>query len=341
MKTETILTEIDTVFRSLIAQEGVPGLAVQINFHGDIYLQAAYGCSDVEHQIPATPQTVFRAASLSKSITVSALARMIEMKLLQIDDGLKHYVPEYPHANQITLRQLAGHSSGIRSYRGKEQALNLPLTPLESLGLFKDDPLEFLPGTSYSYSSYNYVLLGLAMERAVGLSLETLIKNLVLDPFNMQHTRSESPGHKALNEARSYTRFAAKYRLAPAVDTRYKLAGGGFLTTVGDLCNLGTAYLKNEVASSAVLDPFFTPQVVSDKTVNYGLGWQLAPLQEMPFCFGHEGSGIGAFGQFYVFPKCDLVYALLVNCNSSRIQLHLNRILKLIGNLATAPGLNC
>jgi CubicO group peptidase (beta-lactamase class C family) len=183
-----------------------------------------------------------------------------------------------------------------------------------------EDPLEFKPGEGYGYNSFDSVLLSLAMERAGGRPFHELVDDLVLGPIGMAHTHMEVPGTPVPGQAQFYTRRAGVFRPATPVDTRYKLAGGGYLSTVYDICRLGQAYLDGGIASRDVLEPFLTTQQVAGAPTYYGLGWQVSRDAAGRPYFGHVGNTVGGYSNFYVYPESGLVVCALINCSVPGIQ---------------------
>lgn len=303
-----------------LAESGrVPGLALRIQHRGRQMYQAAYGFSNLEEGVPATPQTVFRIASVSKPITATALARMVGKGLLGLDDPLVQYVPEYPD-HGIRIRQLAAHTAGLRGYRGKEYALNRPYSIEASLEVFRDDPLEFAPGTGFLYNSFDFVLLSLAMERAAGMPFHALVRELVLGPLGMENTQAELPGRLPEGLAKPYTRWAGGFRRAVPVDNRYKLAGGGYLSTVADVCRLGQAYLDGTAVDPVLAREFLTAQETPQGPTWYGLGWQVSRDAAGRSYFGHVGNAVGGYSNFFVYPEQEAVVAILMNCTDPGVQ---------------------
>lgn len=308
----------------------VPGLAFSVNHKGRRVLELGLGMANLDVQIPVNSEvTIFRAASISKPITATALAILVEEGIIRLDDPIGKYIPQWSFP-QITIAHLAGHTAGIRGYRGKEVFLNRPISMLESLDLFNKAPLLFEPGTDFLYTSFDFVLLALSMEQASGESFPDLIAERVLEPLQMYNTFPEIPEVHVPGLACFYSRSSNGFEMAEPVDNRYKLAGGGFLTTAGDICKLGQAYLDENIASKDVLKPFFTSQRTKKGVVPYGLGWQLPPKSANRFYFGHGGSGVGGFGNFFIFPERDLVVVFLFNCSNPKIQPRLDLLLDLV-----------
>ena len=316
----------------LVDEGRVSGLAIQVCFRGKTWFSAGYGVADLETGREVLPETtVFRIASISKPITATALARLVAEGVLQLDEEVRTYVPEFPERHGVvTLRQLASHTAGIRGYRGKEFALNRPLGIEESLELFVEDPLLFPPGEGYRYNSFDFVLLSLAMERACGHPFHQLVEERVLEPLSMSDTQMETPGKPVPGQATFYRRAGKGFSKAVPVDTRYKLAGGGYLSTVSDVCRLGMAYLRGDIASPDILNPFLTSFDVGGKRTWYGLGWQVSKdANGRPF-YGHVGNTVGAYSNFFIYPRQELVFSILVNCSVPGVQPVLDQVVDAI-----------
>ena len=323
-------SRVHELLRQAVEQGLVPGVAIRVMHRGSCWLEQGYGLADLESKAPVSPgNTVFRIASISKPITATALARLVAAGRVGLDDPLGTYVPEFPHQG-INLGQLAAHTAGIRGYRGREALLNRPMGIADSLELFREDPLLFAPGEGFHYNSFDFVLLSLAMERASGQPFDRLVQETVLEPLQMLQTAPDTPGSPRPGQAGFYSRGRQGFRPAAPVDTRYKLAGGGYLSTVGDICRLGEATLSGEVAPAGVLEPFLRTQHVAGSPTWYGLGWQASrDAAGRPF-YGHIGNGIGGYGNFFVYPAQELVIAILTNCTGPGMQPVLDLVVEAI-----------
>jgi len=321
---------VHRLLQQTVEQGLLPGAAIGVMHRGGCWLEQGYGLADLENRVPVHPATtVFRIASISKPITATALANLVADGSLGLDDPLSAYVPEYPHPG-ITLGQLAAHTAGIRGYRGREALLNQPLGIADSLELFKNDPLEYAPGQGFLYNSFDFVLLSLAMERASGKPFDRLVRDTVLEPLQMGKTTPDTPGFPQPGQAGFYTRNARGFRPAAEVDNRYKLAGAGYLSTVGDICRLGQATLNGETAPRGVLHEFLRSRQVSGNPTWYGLGWQVSRDAAGRPYYGHIGNGVGGYGNFLVYPEQELVIAILINCTDPRVQSVLDLVVEAI-----------
>lgn len=323
-------SRVHELLQQTVEQGLVPGVAIRVMHRGRCWLEQGYGLSDLANKTPVKPgNTVFRIASISKPITATALARLVATGRVGLEDPLSAYVPEFPHQG-ITLGQLAAHTAGIRGYRGREALLNRPLGIADSLELFKDDPLLFPPGQGFNYNSFDFVLLSLAMERATGQPFDQLVHQTVLEPLQMRQTVPDTPGSTRPGQAVFYSWGRQGFRTATPVDTRFKLAGGGYLSTVGDICRLGQATLSGEVAPAGVMEAFLRTQQVGGSPTWYGLGWQASQDAAGRPYYGHIGNGIGGYGNFFVYPREELVIAILINCTDPKVQPVLDLVVEAI-----------
>ncbi|MCE2614170.1 beta-lactamase family protein [Flavobacteriaceae bacterium D16] len=322
------ITRSESTLNLLVRDKRVPGLAIAVSVMDYWHWKAGFGFADIEENKPVNPiETRFRAASVSKPIAACALASMVAEGLIDLEASFYKYVPYFPKKKyDFSIRQLAAHTAGIRGYIGKEYALNRPYTIRESLQVFQDDPLLFEPGTHFHYNSFGYVLLSLAMEEASGIPFDVYTRDKVLIPLGMTNTVAEKPAitneqPTTNNRQRTtfYTRWSSGFRIATPVDNRYKLAGGGYLTTVQDMIQLGQAVLKERFYPD-VMSTFLEAQGAAGNNTYYGLGWEVSEDKKGRPFYGHIGNQVGGYSYFRIFPETGLIAAALVNCGDPKIQ---------------------
>ncbi|WP_404828235.1 serine hydrolase domain-containing protein [Flagellimonas baculiformis] len=324
------LEKADALFHNLVAENKVPGLAVTILEKGQVLLQKGYGRADLERKIPVDPkQTVFRIASISKCITGLTLGKMMEEGLVELDGSFYGYVPYYPKKDHdFTLRQLASHTAGIRGYRGKEFALNKCFSIKESIGIFQHDPLVFEPGKGYLYNSFDFVLLSLAMQEASGVPFQKYVREKVFIPLGMRCTFSPQDADvssSAISDmAQFYTKQSLCFKKSMEVDNAYKLAGGGFLSTSNDIAQMGQAILEGKLLKKGTYEQILTSQTVNGKPTYYGLGFQVSQDANGREFLGHVGNSVGAYTNFFVYPKEEKVISILINCTDPKVQAQLD-----------------
>ena len=185
----TASIEADALLQQLVDKK-VPGISITVLKEGKKIIQKGYGYADLETKTSVHPKkTIFRIASVSKNIAATALAHMVSEGKIDLDASFYDYVPHYPKKKwDFTIRQLAGHTAGIRGYQGTEYGLNKPYSIKESIEIFKDDDLLFEPGTDYLYNSFDWVLISLAMQEVSGIPFEEYVYSKVLKPLDMSNT---------------------------------------------------------------------------------------------------------------------------------------------------------
>ena len=323
--------EATTILSDLVQQNKVPGIVVCVLQKGKVVLQGGWGYADVENKILMDPLTTLtRAASASKPIAAVALGKLISSGRLNWDASYYDYVSSFPKKQyDFNLRQLASHTAGIRGYKGKEYALNKPLSIRDSLRVFQDDPLLFEPGTSYHYNSYDWVMLSLAVEEVAGKSFEKVVSDEILTPLGLERTRPEVPGDAHPEIACFYSPRKSGFKKATEVDNRYKLAGGGYLTTAAELAEFGQACLEYRILDKEVMDEIWTAQKIGDASTYYGLGWEVSEDDHGRAYYGHRGNSVGAYTNFYLYPKEELVFVALINSTDPGVQVDLDKVIDL------------
>lgn len=342
------LVKADALLQDLIKSNKVPGLAITVLKEGKTFFQKGYGYADVENKLNVNPQqTIFRIASVSKPIAATALAKMVQDGLIDLDESFYTYLPNFPKKEwDFTIKQLASHTAGLRVYKGKEYGLNEPFSIKEGLEVFNNDPLVYEPGTEYLYTSFDWVMISAAMQEASGISFEEYVQEKVLNALEMQNTFcpkchpergpelngievNEIAENKASkNVAAFYTKGLAEFRKAIPVDNFYKLAGGGYLSTSEDIAKFGQAYLDKQTGlKEAILNEFLTAQEINGDSTYYGLGWQVSEDVKGRGFFGHVGNGVGGYSNLFIYPKEQLVFSILINCTDPKIQGQLDDVI--------------
>ena len=325
------LVSADSVLQNLIDNQKIPGLSITVLRDGKTVFEKGYGYSNLEAEKPINPQkTIFRIASVSKPIAATALAHMVSDGLIDLDTSFYQYVAYYPKKKwDFTIRQLAGHTAGIRGYKGMEYGLNKPYTIKESLAIFQDDDLLFEPGTSYIYNSFDWVLISLAMQEVSGIPFEEYVREKVLKPLGMEHTMAENKTSIA-DLSKSYSRIGRVFREAIPVNNFYKLAGGGYLSTSSDIAKLGQAYLDGTILKTKIQSEFLTSEIINGNPTYYGLGWQVSEDKlGRPF-YGHIGNGVGGYSNFFVYPNERMVFSILINCTNPNVQTELDEVIQIL-----------
>jgi CubicO group peptidase (beta-lactamase class C family) len=269
---------INGLVTSYVSDHHVPGLSVAVIDLGHVIFTQGYGFADIENGVPATADTVYRIASISKSITATAAMKLVEAGKLDLDVPVQKYCSDFPKKPwPITARELLSHQSGIRDYRKDEESINTRhyTSIKEALTQFANDPLEFEPGTKMQYTSYGYIVLGCVLEGASGTSYDRYMHQAIFEPAQMPATRLDDVFAIIPHRARGY-RIAAGGELQNAifVDVSNKPPGSGINSSTKDMGNFVAALYSAKLVSKATLDQMLTPAPTRDgKPTIYGLGF--------------------------------------------------------------------
>ena len=310
--------KVDRVLEKLVRKKKVPGIAITITKNGNTQYSKGYGFANLDEKSPINPAiTIFRVGSVSKPIAATGLAKMVAKNQIKLSDSIYKCVSYFPKKDfDFTIKQLGGHLAGIRNYKGNEFMNNKPLTIKEGVALFEKDSLLFQPGKGYSYTSYSWNLLSLAMQEVAQKPFESIVKDEVLTPLGLSSTFPDKQQEMA-NKAVFYRKKSRRNFIeATPVHNFFKLAGGGYLSTSEDVAKLGNAYLTDDFLSEQVKEEFITSQKIDDKLTYYGVGWQASYDHKNRPYFGHVGNGLGGYGIFHVYPKENIVVSILMNCSN-------------------------
>lgn len=175
-----------------------PGATVIVMLEGRTMFRQAYGMASIAKPEMMTPETTMRLGSISKQFTAVSILMLIEQGKLSLADKVGDFFPDYPaQGSQITVEHLLTHTSGIVSYTGKKDYdanIATELTVTEVIDSFKNDPLEFAPGTAFNYNNSGYFLLGALIEKISGLSYAKFVEQHIFVPLGMNCTYYE--GHE-------------------------------------------------------------------------------------------------------------------------------------------------
>ena len=309
---DTLESRLRTLCDEHMKKERIVGMSVAVLDKRDVALADGFGFADREAQRKADGKTLFRLASISKSITAIGVMRLVERGKLNLDADVRTYVPEYPAKPwPITARQLLSHTGGFRHYLdSKEDDGFEPLTTEQSLRRMATDPLLSEPGTKYSYSTHAFTLLARTIERADGRPFVDYMRAEVFPAAGAALDCEVSADNKS-NRAALYLKTNAEARLLPKrEDISWKYGGGGMESTALGVARLADAVHRYSVVTRPSRDLLWSTLRLPDgRPTNYGLGWSVSPDGTV----GHSGSQQGAASHMVVDPTNDVVAVVLVN----------------------------
>ncbi len=315
--------EIDSKNPKKLAKEflkanNIPGMTISVSKHGKLIWSKGFGYARLKPKKRVKPsKTIFRIASISKSITAVALAKLAEDKIIDLDKSIYDYLPDYPKKTfDFTVRQLGGNIAGIRHYKNdSEYVLNKKMSITDGLSLFKDDDLLFEPGTQYQYSSPGYVLLSEIIQKSSKIPYSSLVTDSIFKPLEMHHSMVDDSETKITNKSEFYSSSRIHGPvIAKPVSNGYKAASGGFLSTSEDIVKFGNELINPKILSKEAISEIVTSQRLNNGyRTGYGIGFSIEKSKNGSPKYYHTGGGVGASTILLIYPEEELVITVLTN----------------------------
>lgn len=303
-----------------MSNNNVPGGSFAIMKDGKLVYSEALGLASKDLEVPTTRNTKFRIGKVSELFTSLIYQMMIDSGTLHPDSSIQHYLPDFPLApHQVTLSQLANHTSGIRLPSSTEKdwrGLNITLE--KGLDNFKDDPLATTPGWFQEQSMYNYNLLGAIMEKVSGKYFHQLLKEYITDTLQLSNTVVDHPFQTITGRTDFYDHnLVAQVTNATFYDLRYRAPSEGLLSTAEDLVKFGNAILHSNLISEAIKNRLFVPvKLMGDIPAQMANGWMILTTKNGEVLYGRTGPVKGGGGALLIFPEEDMVMAGAVNLST-------------------------
>jgi serine beta-lactamase-like protein LACTB len=321
------------IVREMMDANPIAALSVAVMRDDEPLWMEAFGTVDLELRVPATTRHRFRLGSVSKVITATLAAELAARGVVDLDAGIARYLPDLPAQHHATtLRWLLTHRGGIRHYQAKDQATAAPgpidkrqyASNADILAVFIDDPLVAKPGETVVYSTFGYTLASLVLEAAAKVPFLDLVQRDIASPLGLVSLGGDeltsiiqdrvSGYHPGDLIRRTHPAFQGQWANAPQNNPAYKWAGGGLLSTPGDLARFGCAHLAPGKLSRAALTTLFTVHTErTDRSPPLGLGWRIDEDGARRLRWHHAGGQDGARASLVVYPMEKLSIALASN----------------------------
>jgi len=313
---EELGSRVDAIAKQMLTRP-VAGISVAVARDGQVVIARGYGMANLEHSVAVTPETVFHIASISKNILAAVVLELVDEGKLQLDDDVTKYVPEAPtQGRHVTVRQLLSHTSGIYSFTSLPNAADnerLELTHDQVLGLIKDRPLDFEPGTRWRYDNSAFYLAGMVVERVTKQEYGAYVREHVFKPLGMSSASLCDARIVVPHLASGYEVDGGALVNAAFMTWKLPFAAGAVCATASDLLKWEAALDTGRVLTPSSLALMRTPTTLADgMKIDYGLGTRLGSLDGHRV-LGHTGSGGGFRNVFESFPDDHLTIVILMN----------------------------
>lgn len=322
------ITEIQTARSHLLAmmkERDLPSASIVVAKNGIIIWAEAFGYADLERKITACPSTQYRIQSISKPLSALAMAKLYEQEKLDIDADIRKYVPEFPDkGHKITARLLAVHRSGIRDYRDDFEALEAKKygSFTEGLNQFKNDPLEFVPGERFQYSTFNYWLLNAVIEGASAMPFQQYMQDNIFKPLAMASTIVAASGDTFPNQARYYDNVTPYSSDGSMVNSPpYPPAYLYEISTAEDLVRFANALASSSPSGfikKETREMLFETRSRQAFIIGYGMGWMSARDLHLRQTYFHFGAGSGGTSFLAIYPEQNVTIAILANLGHAK-----------------------
>jgi len=300
-------------------QQNIPGLVMYISTPNGTWTQAS-GKAIVETGIPMETSARFRIASITKTFVSVVVLQLAQEGKLQLDDAINKFLPkeiiaQLPNSNQITIKQLLNHTSGLANYLTPEFYAETRKNPTrnwtapEAIKYAYNLPPVGTPGQRFEYADTNYILLELIVEKITNSTLTKEIRSRILTPLNMKDTfmevREPIPG----GFANGYRKVNGSLTNVTQLDEGNGLGDGGLISTAADLAK----FIHGLLAEGKLLSPESLQQMLTFfKNDNYGLGIA-SNKTGWGQLLGHSGATTGFRAEMYYLPNRDVTVVLLGN----------------------------
>lgn len=315
---------------NLMAQSNINGV-VLLKQAGCSAVMAARGWADRNLQKPLHVDSVFELASLAKPITAVAVIQLAEKGVLNLEDDLSKWLPNFPYAH-IQIIHLLQHTSGLPEYMQllAEHAAEWKgtisnHTVLDLLIQNKPD-IYFEPGESWAYTNTNYVLLALLVEKATGRSFADYLQEAIFQPLGMEHSFvATAPPAENMAEPHAYDPIKQQY-VSPADLPEYSYVtymkavqgDGSILSNAEDLMAFMEGWQSGKLAGLDTVREAETPvDLGMEGSIGYGYGWLVADTDK-GMRVGHTGGWPGSSTCLYHYPEHGKTLICLLNEESEQ-----------------------
>ena len=315
-------TRVQKLARSLVAAHA-PGAIVVVRTPTRTRSGVA-GAAQLQPRVAMKANMHFRIASVTKTFVATVVLQLVGEGKLALDDSIERWLPGLvPNGSAITVRELLSHTSGLFNYTddlGWQNAVianpGQEWSPRDLLAIAFSKPPLFAPGTNWSYSNTNYIVLGLMLEAITGEPVANVLKERIFDPLALRAT--SFPTGIAMDEpfTHGYLSFQGSLvDLAPILNPSWGYAAGQIVSTAADVTKFLAALLGGKLLSPALMTQM---QAGSPSSGVYGLGIRTT-FSGCGRVYGHDGSFFGWRNEAFATANGRRAAVVMVNVDDSRV----------------------
>lgn len=307
--------KVDDYIQTQMQRRHIPGLSLAVVKDGKIVKTKGYGLANVETNTPATPETVYKIASISKQFLAAGIMLLAQEGKLGLDDKVSKYLEGTPEAwTKMTVRHLLTHTSGLVEDPPSFEPFKIQ-PDVDVVKSAYTTKLLSAPGEKFSYSNLGYFALGEIIHKVSGKPWNEFLTDRIFVPVGMTATRVTTTTDIVSHRASGYD--WKKDKLENAENWVAVRPSGAFLSTVLDMVKWDAALRTDSVLPSSVREQMWTPLKLNNGTsIPYGFGWGLAPWQGHKRVF-HNGGLPGFLSDFERFVDDKLTVIVMINSTSA------------------------
>src|SRR4051812_2796282 len=317
--TRALVRYVDSVANAGVADHRTAGVSVVVVKNGRTVLAKGYGFADLENDVPATAETVYRIGSVTKQFTSAAIMRLVEQGKVSLDDTLQKFLPNFPtQGNRVTVRHLLNLTSGIKSYTSLgpkwQRVMRLDLATDSLIAMVANEPFDFKPGDKWRYNNSGYFLLGMIVEKVSGKPYGQYLKDEFFTPLGLKSTIYCDQAPLIKHRAQGYSpRPDSTFINAEPLSMTQPYAAGSLCSTVTDLAAWTLALSSGKVVRPASYKQMSTPLTLNDgKPLTYGFGLEIGTVGGHRQV-SHNGGINGFISELHHYPDDSLVTVVLTN----------------------------
>lgn len=313
------IEELDKYMEALVKYENFHG-SVLVAKEGKVLLNNGYGYADFAQNIENKSQTRFGIGSVTKQFAALAALKLSREGLLDLEEKVMKYIPDFPHGDKISIHNLLTHTSGLKNYTDLPEFWTSDTAnkdPNKMLDLIRDMELEFIPGETFHYSNTNYLAMGIIIEKISGETFEDYLESIT-KPLGMKDTGMIYGENKGTKDATTYSGYLEVKEIDDDLVTSQAYAAGSMYSTVEDLYRWDRAIANNELLEKELLDEMFKAHIAIPEAGSYGYGWMMEDTDMGKEIF-HGGSTIGFTAYIGRLVSQDLTVIILSNNNAYNV----------------------
>lgn len=304
--------------------------SILVSINGNILINKGYGMANYELDIPNNTETKFCIGSITKQFTAILVLQLVEKDLLSLDETLDVFISDYPSGNKVTIHHLLTHSSGIYNYT-KDEDMDIyrrnHISPIDLIEKFKYKPLDFDPGSKYSYSNSGYILLGYIIERLTNKTYEKCVNENIFHKLSMMNSGYNDHIKLIKSRASGYDMVDGEIRNCDFIDFSIPYSAGSLYSTIEDLHKWNSALINGTLINEKFLKMMLKKQVIMAEDLYYGYGitiWQKKYGSRIRIGISHSGGVPGFVSTNNIFPEDNVEIIILSNMtNSSKDEISL------------------